>query len=337
MDVTASQDKAFKDLHKELSQDIDDQIRNTISEYKIFNRSNLHDMLAHHFHWDIPDGNGGKKLRSTICLLACLDQCGDYKKALPMATAIEIMHNFSLIHDDIVDRDRYRRGRSSIWHKWNVPYAINLGDGLYTMAYLALLNIKAETDNRGALLQLLSESAVKLCHGQQLDMEFETMEKVSLEQYYEMVIHKTATLFECASMGGAMAAKGKETLISKYADFGRNLGMYFQMIDDLKGLCESEDRTGKKGRSDLTMNKKTLPAVLKLNTPELSDQQILATCSAKANEYWDKAIGALPEIPGNSYLLSYVSKIQELLAVKTDCKIKLEPVDNLKNYLSQAL
>lgn len=331
-DISSSDEKVFQDLNITLSREIDQQIKKIVSEHKALYRSNLFEMLSHHFHWDVPNGNGGKKLRSTICLLSCLDISGDYKRALPMATAIEILHNFSLIHDDIVDKDRYRRGRSSIWNKWNVPYAINLGDGLYTLAYLALLENELEPEDCGALLRLLSKSAVKLCHGQQLDMEFEALPKISLEQYYEMVSHKTATLFQCASMGGAMVATNDVSVTSRYSEFGYNLGMYFQVIDDLKGLLGSEQDTGKTGRSDLSMNKKTLPAILRANN-KLHNDEILKACLAIADQLWRNSKKALASCTENSsYLVDYIDKVHQLLTFKTSFSAKHESVVEYSQY-----
>lgn len=339
MRIMPLSDQSIDDLYHLLSELIDERIKRLINNQAVLPKSKLFEMLSHHFQWDNANAShGGKKLRSTICLLACLDICGDYRKALPMATAIEIMHNFSLIHDDIVDKDQLRRGRQSIWYKWNVPYAINLGDGLHTLSYLALFDKDSQPVKRnGALLELLSGSAIKLCYGQQLDMEFETMSKVSSKQYYEMITNKTASLFECASLAGAIVATHNESTYSRYSQFGYHLGMYFQIIDDLKGLIGSDKVTGKRGRSDLVLNKKTLPAILRQINPELQNEEIFAICTSKIKQHWRKAREALaPSTEDTSYLLNYLYKIHKMLMFKKELKIMFDEPITLPDRLPKS-
>jgi len=232
-------------------------------------------MMQYHLGW--LDGQmapvqaaQGKRLRPMLCLLACEAVGGRIEHALPAAAAIELVHSFSLIHDDIEDGSTTRRHRATVWKLWGQPQAINVGDGMYTAAYLKL----SQLPERGvplqramAALRTLSETCLALTEGQYLDMRFEEEPVVELEEYLWMIRCKSAALIACATQLGALLGGAQPEVIGAYRRFGDYLGMAFQVIDDILGIWGSEDETGKSTSSDILARKKTLPIAYALSDP----------------------------------------------------------------------
>lgn len=222
----------------------------------------------------------GKRFRPTLCLLSSLAISGDYKKALPAAAAIELIHNFSLIHDDIQDEDKYRRGRMTVWKKWDNSQAINAGDAMHALANLALLRLfKTNLDLKviNSVFSAVNHACFQMCEGQMLDIDFEKREDVKLPAYLRMIQKKTAALIECAPVAGALIAGASRKVIECYRNFGFNAGMAFQIFNDLSGLNGSVHRLDHPRLhgdsptqrmfhfcSDLIKKKKTLPIILAL-------------------------------------------------------------------------
>jgi geranylgeranyl diphosphate synthase type I len=225
-------------------------------------------MLRYHLGWEdaggAPADNVGKRLRPALCLLACEAVGGDVGKALPLAAALEFVHNFSLIHDDVQDRDTKRHGRDTVWSLWGEPQAINAGDALLAIAHLSLAEsieagLSAQTAVRAA--SLLSERTLEMVEGQVMDIEFESRLDVSLEEYVAMISRKTGALFD-ASLGlGALAGGASLSDVEALGRCGRALGIAFQVRDDMLGVWGAEERTGKPAASDIRRRKKSLPAV----------------------------------------------------------------------------
>ncbi|MGD2206668.1 MAG: polyprenyl synthetase family protein [Anaerolineae bacterium] len=233
-------------------------------------------MMRYHLGWVDRDlrpheARSGKRLRPVLCLLCCQAAGGDPLEALPAAAAVELVHNFSLVHDDIQDASHFRRGRRAVWDLWGAPHAINVGDGLFTLARLALHRLAA----RGVALEriqaatlALDRACLALCEGQYFDMTFEDQLDVDLDQYLWMIRHKTATLLATSAQLGAILATDKVELIEHYYRFGENLGLAFQIQDDILGAWGDEEVTGKSAATDIRDKKKTLPVVYVLNHPE---------------------------------------------------------------------
>jgi geranylgeranyl diphosphate synthase type I len=237
----------------------------------------FYDMMRYHMGWLDADlrpvqAPAGKRLRPLLCLLICEAVGGVVEHALPAAAAIELVHNFSLIHDDIEDDSDTRRHRTTVWKLWGMPHGINCGDGMFSAALLRL----AHLPERGVLPEralqaqrTMLETCLKLTEGQYLDMEFETQLDVDMDGYLWMIGRKTAALISCATRLGALLGGANEEVVSAYARFGENLGLAFQVIDDILGIWGQEDETGKSAKSDILTRKKTLPIVYVLNDPEL--------------------------------------------------------------------
>jgi geranylgeranyl diphosphate synthase type I len=230
-------------------------------------------MMHYHLGWADESlapiqSNSGKRLRPVVCLLAAEAVGGDVDQALPAAAALELVHNFSLVHDDIQDGSHHRRGRRAVWDLWGMPHGINVGDGLFVLARQALYRLV----DRGvplarcqAAMQTLDRACLSLCEGQFFDMTFEDWVEVDLDQYLWMIRHKTAALLAASAQMGAIVASDDAALAEHYRAFGEHLGVAFQIQDDVLGAWGDEQLTGKSAATDIRDKKKTLPVVYALN------------------------------------------------------------------------
>ncbi len=212
----------------------------------------------------------GKRVRAAFCLMSCEALGGGVERAIPAAVAVELLHEFSLIHDDIEDGDRARRHRPTLWTVIGQPQAINAGDSLFALAQHALLRsteqgIPAETVLHAQAR--FNEAALALCFGQHLDMSFEQREVVTPSDYLEMIRGKTAALLAHAGEVGALMAEADEASTRALYEMGEALGLGFQMQDDLLGLWGDPQRTGKPVGADIRAKKKSLPVAHALSQP----------------------------------------------------------------------
>jgi geranylgeranyl diphosphate synthase type I len=222
-------------------------------------------MVAYHFGWEGDNQTGkGKRVRPLLSLLSCAAAGGDWMHALPAAASVELIHNFSLVHDDIQDRSETRRGRKTLWVKSGVPQAINTGDAIFVLARLATYDLQASALSPVVVLsiqQALDRACLRLTQGQFLDLSFEDSEDVTPEAYLEMIEGKTAALLDAACACGALAAEAAPPKVDHFAAFGRHLGLAFQMLDDILGIWGDPEVTGKPAGDDLASRKMTLPVV----------------------------------------------------------------------------
>lgn len=198
---------------------------------------------------------GGKRLRPVMLLLAYNLFSDTIEKAFPAALAIEVFHNFTLLHDDIMDQAEMRRNSLSVYKKYNENIAILSGDAMSIMAYNYLL--KCDSSDRAGMIQLFSHTALEVCEGQQYDMDFETRMDVSIPDYLNMIRLKTAVLLACSLKLGALTANAPEKIADQLYTFGLNLGIAFQLQDDLLDVFAVQDKFGKKIGGDIVSNKKT--------------------------------------------------------------------------------
>ncbi|MFN8596655.1 MAG: polyprenyl synthetase family protein [Anaerolineae bacterium] len=231
-------------------------------------------MLHYHLGWVDVDFkpatfDAGKRLRPVMTLLTCEAAGGDWESALPAAAAIELLHNFSLIHDDIEDGDPTRRGRPTLWTIWGRAQAINAGDALFTLAHLALGGMQRRNVPPTRQLQVrerFNQACLVLTQGQHLDLSFESRPSVSEAEYVYMIGGKTAELVATACAIGAMVAGSEATQC--YEDFGREVGFAFQIEDDLLGIWGDPRMTGKPAGNDIINRKKSLPVAYGLERSE---------------------------------------------------------------------
>lgn len=240
-------------------------------------RSTIHRSLMEHTNASYPASLyqpikyfleiGGKRLRPSLTLLACRAVGGRIEDALSSAVAIELLHNFTLVHDDIMDQDDLRRGHPTVHKRWNEAVAILSGDGLIGLAYRALLNSPADTIHR--VMRIFTEGVIKVCEGQAIDKDFEERPEVSLDQYFDMIEKKTGALISIATEIGGIIAKAEEKYIEALREYGALIGRAFQIQDDILDITSTEQVLGKNLGSDLSQGKKTFAIVtLKQTAPE---------------------------------------------------------------------
>lgn len=229
----------------------------------------LHDACVHY------PRAGGKRLRPLLAMLACEAAGGRGALALPLGLALEVIHNFSLIHDDIMDRDATRRGMPSVHAAFGEPTAILAGDTLFTKAFEILPKLRVDAARLALVTKEVAVASREICEGQQLDMEFEAPDREpSVAEYLRMVDRKTASLFRAATKGGALVARAKPPVVRAMARYGTAFGRAFQIRDDLIDLA-SEAHTGKPSGSDVRAGKKTLVLIEAFARAEGSDLETL--------------------------------------------------------------
>ena len=198
---------------------------------------------------------GGKRMRPVLALMASEMFCDDYKPAIHAALAVELFHNFSLVHDDIMDEAPLRRGKETVHTKWNTNIAILSGDAILIEAYKQLGHYSPE--KLAPLFNLFNQTAIEVCEGQQWDMDFETEETVAIESYIKMIAYKTAVLLGCSLKMGAIIGNASASDADDLYEFGLNLGIAFQIQDDILDVYADQNKFGKQVGGDILANKKT--------------------------------------------------------------------------------
>ncbi len=225
---------------------------------------------------------GGKRLRPIICLKACETFSKEYKKALPAAVAIEVFHNFTLLHDDVMDHANLRRGKETVHKKWNLNTAILSGDAMLILAYQFL---EAYQDNQfKEIMQIFNKTALQVCEGQQYDVNFETNSSVTISDYIKMITYKTAVLLASSLQIGAIIGQASKEDSKKMYDFGLNLGIAFQLQDDYLDAFGNEKTFGKRIGGDIIENKKTFLFLKLLEVVSPEDKIILENLLLSKNE-----------------------------------------------------
>jgi geranylgeranyl diphosphate synthase type I len=242
----------------------------------------VYDMIRYHLGLD-GSGAAGKRMRPLLGLLAYASIAGDHAAALPGAAAVELGHNFSLVHDDIEDGDVERRHRPTLWSVYGVPQAINAGDMLFSLSRVALHRLTDLGFSDAKVLRLMrlyDTTCVALCEGQYIDIATsESDDLMSVELYFNMIGRKTAALIAASIEAGALLATDDEGVIASYRAFGWDLGIAFQLNDDLLGIWGDERHTGK-APTDIARKKKTLPVIYTFEHAAPADRARLAALYA---------------------------------------------------------
>jgi geranylgeranyl diphosphate synthase type I len=287
--------------------------------------------MRYHLGWQDAAGNaidvaGGKMLRPALVLVSCEAVGGDRSRAMAAAAAFELVHNFTLIHDDIEDSSDTRHGRDTVWRIAGVPQAINAGDGMFVIAQRTLLTMAdagVSADRVLAAATALNEACVYLCEGQYLDIGFETRDRVAQAEYETMIAGKTAALLGASMAVGAIAGGADEATAAAFAECGRLLGRAFQVQDDVLGIWGEVAVTGKPVADDIRSKKKSFPVVWAFEhltgpdaerlsrayaAPEMTDATVdevlslldaagaRATASAEAARWAEQAVAVLRPI-----------------------------------------
>lgn len=299
----------------------------------------LYRIIRYHLGWEEPDGRpgpglGGKMLRPALCLLACEGTGGSVEQCLPAAAAIELIHNFSLIHDDIQDEDRERHGRPTVWTIWGVPQGINAGDGLWALAgrsFLRLAQRGVPPERIVRAYTVLNEACLTIIEGQALDLAFEArgagadgVPPVDVPAYLDMIERKTGALIGAALAVGALIGCGDEAVAQRCHHLGQLLGRIFQIQDDILGIWGDGEVTGKSTSSDIRRRKQSYPVVYTLTRgpaaarveladvytlPEIDDAAVARAvrameaagareqAAALARQAYDEALALLDTLP----------------------------------------
>lgn len=249
-----------------LLSDVELELQKQISRLDTPRTKPFHEMLTYHMGWT-GEGAGpeatGKRIRPLLVLL-CTSSCGtDWQSALPAAASIELIHNFSLVHDDIQDNSPKRRGRDTAWVKWGAPMAINVGDALFVISNQAIVDLKenypAEVVVRAA--EILNNTCLELTRGQFLDISYEERIDLTVEDYWPMIAGKTAALLSASCHIGSLLGGADDSNQEAFRSFGHYLGLAFQVQDDILGIWGDEVVTGKSAASDLAEGKNSLPVL----------------------------------------------------------------------------
>jgi len=322
---------------------IDRQLRSMVQGREL----PLYDMIRYHLGWQDKEGKAieahtGKYLRATLCLLGCECTGSNFDKALPLAGAIEYIHNFSLIHDDIQDNDRVRRHRPTVWSIWGKPQAINAGSAMSSIAGLALgeldrLGVEARKQLDAAAI--MDNACLEMLEGQYLDISFEARPEIGLDEYMVMIEKKTSALIRASLMMGASLNLDKKSL-DPFSLLGSNLGLAFQIKDDILGIWGNDYKTGKPNGSDIRKKKKSFPIVLLLerlnpkkkeilldiyNSTNMTAEDVALVISwldeigarhysqEKADYYYSRTLESIEALPARGPMKSQFRKVSEFL------------------------
>ena len=278
---------------------------------------------------------GGKRVRPLLTVMACDMFGGDIEEAISPALGLEIFHNFTLLHDDVMDKADIRRGRPTVHKAWNENTAILSGDAMQIIATQKICEAPIRVLKE--VLDLYNKTALEICEGQQFDMEFETREDVTREEYIEMIRLKTAVLIGCALKRGAIIAGATPSQADAMYKFGENIGLAFQLQDDYLDVYGDAETFGKKIGGDILNNKKTYMLISALSMAEgATKERLQALLAGKADdekiaqvtaiygelgidkiarekiaEYSQKALAYLNEIPNNGELMKFANSLTE--------------------------
>jgi geranylgeranyl diphosphate synthase type II len=305
-------DTDLKDFNQNL-----DRIRSEIDSYLLETSSapypeNLYQPMKYFLELS------GKRLRPLLTLLSCQSVSGEYSKAMPAAVAIELLHNFTLVHDDIMDQDRMRRGKPTVHTKWSESVAILTGDGLIGLAYRTLL--KSPRESLPKVLKIFTEGVIRVCEGQAIDKDFEDQDYVTMREYFDMIEKKTGELIAVSTEIGGIIGTGENEKSKALRKFGEYIGRAFQIQDDIFDITSSESVLGKDLGSDLAQGKKTY-AIIRIQeyTPP---------------EKWDYVKEILKSRKVNSETLHNIKNIMSEYGILQEAEKQIKSdIESAKEYL----
>ena len=279
---------------------------------------------------------GGKRLRPCLALTACEAVGGKAEDALETATALEFLHSFTLIHDDIMDRDEFRRNVKTVHMLWGEPIAIIAGDALFAKVFEAVAanakRLALDGTRAVELFDTISKASFEVCQGQALDMLFEERADVSEAEYMRMVSGKTGALLEASLKVGALLGKGEPEQVGALAEYGRLIGMAFQMQDDVLGVAGAREKFGKPIGSDVREGKRTLMVVRALATAPPDDKDTLLRALGKRDAS-EAELKAAIDVLKRAGAIDYVAERARELVAQAKLKLKALPESRAKEVL----
>ncbi|MFB0543191.1 MAG: polyprenyl synthetase family protein [Candidatus Bathyarchaeia archaeon] len=289
---------------------------------------------------------GGKRLRPFLVLSSCSLVGGEPKDAVPLAAAIELLHNFTLIHDDIMDNDELRRNVPTVHKLFGIPTAIASGDFLFAKVYEAVVRwareVRSPHERVMAIIDRLNWAAIQICEGQVLDVSFVSLEDVTEEDYFRMVGGKTAALLRASAEIGALAGGGTEEEVRLLGEFAYNAGLAFQLVDDYLGATADEKVLGKPVGSDLREGKKTLIVIHALRHSSLEEKRKIlgALGRPKIDQEDMREINEILDSLGSlSYTMrraeEYVEKAKGSLEGLRECEAKRDLLDLIEFFINR--
>src|SRR2546421_9915674 len=325
-----------KALHKSVKKVADKAIASGTTDLQSY-----YGQIQYHLGWVdanfTPTTNNPGKLLRPILLLLAYEVAGAWgmatsdsaylRRALPAAAAIELPHNFTLIHDDIEDGDTERRHRPTLWKLWGIPQAINTGDGLFALARLALWEVVdegVEGPIAARLGAVLDQACVVLSEGQYLDMSFEGWQAISVAKYVDMISRKTGALMGCAAEGGALVGPRARETIERLRSFGYAVGVVFQVRDDLLGVGGTTEKWGKPPAGDVYRRKKSLPFLHALEHAEANDQRYLREVFQQGTEVTSEQVEEVLAIFARSRTKAYCCAF-----LAEQCRLATEALENV--------
>ncbi len=292
---------------------------NLMASFEVVEDANLRAAMAHY------PSAGGKRLRPLLATVVSEAVGGEPEAAIPFGIAVEMVHNFTLVHDDVMDEDDTRRGMPTVHSKWGLPEAILAGDAMFARAFELILESDVDDAKRVELVAILAKAVRMLADGQQMDMDFEKRESVGPDEYLEMIERKTAVLYSAAAQGGAIVGGGSKAQQESLFEYGRLIGLGFQIWDDVLDLRSDKETFGKPVLNDIKNGKKTLIVVHALENMKGDDKKAFLEVLGKkdASEEELLAAKALLEKSGSIDYASlianeFVTKAKECLGVLKD-------------------
>jgi geranylgeranyl diphosphate synthase, type I len=261
-----------------MRQVVDEAEHSAVDTFKT-NDPSLYGMIRYHLGWvderfSQVHADPGKRIRPAVCLLSTGAAGGNPEQAVPVAAGIELLHNFTLMHDDVQDRSALRRGRPTVWQLWGEAQAINAGDATFALSQLAVLRAVdrgMSPETLSGIVEAFNRMTLKIVEGQVLDLGFEQRSTVSADDYLRMISGKTAAIVAFATWAGARVADCSATTCERFHEFGQALGLGFQVRDDFLGIWGEDSETGKQSGDDIRGRKQSIPIIMLLEA--VSDRQ----------------------------------------------------------------
>lgn len=265
---------------------------------------------------------GGKRVRPFMCMASCEAVGGSPEDAVGASVALELVHSFTLVHDDVMDRDEMRRGRETVFKKWGDAAAINLGDAIFSLAYEAMLGSSVEPGTKLNALKALTDAVLEVSEGQMMDISFERKD-ITLAQYEDMAMRKTGALFRGSTKIGVIVGGGSEEVAKALGDYGAEVGLAFQIWDDYIDFASSE--TGKTFGSDIKRGKRTSVVCHALENSKAEDQKRLVEILGNENTT-DEMVREAVELLERSGSIKYAK--DRAVGLVNDAKKKLDVLED---------